>query len=157
VFGIEFMNGFAFSSATDHDPIVFRRSDGSLRPHPITEGRSSAERVDSVASFTGQAFDAGTVAQPIMVFRSGAVSFNPDVAWEFSGSIPQHDVGGWAQGAVVRYGRGRAAFFGETAMFTAQVAGPHQLPMGMNRPEAGQNQQFLLNVLHWITGLIDAR
>jgi hypothetical protein len=27
--------------------------------------------------------------------------------------------------------------------------------MGMNAPVAAQNPQFLLNVMHWLTGLID--
>ena len=46
------------------------------------------------------------------------------------------------------------AVFGEAAMFTAQVSGPQRLPMGMNRPEADQNAQFLLNLMHWLTGLL---
>ena len=51
-------------------------------------------------------------------------------------------------------GAGRAAFFGEAAMFSAQVSGPNRNPMGMNAPSAEQNYQFVLNVLHWLTGLL---
>jgi len=36
-------------------------------------------------------------------------------------------------------------------MFTAQV--DEEGPMGMNHPEARQNAQFVLNVLHWLTGV----
>ena len=58
---------------------------------------------------------------------------------------------GWCQGAVMKVGDGRVAVFGEAAMFSAQVAGPKQQPMGMNAPGAEQNHQLLLNVMHWLT------
>ena len=153
-FGVEFLNGFAFESETETDgPIVFRRSDGSLVSHWVTEGRSSTERVDSVASFTGQAFRAGVGANPLMIFRSEAVSFNPRVAWRFTEDTEMTRVAGWSQGAVLDFDQGRVAVFGEAAMFTAQVAvdGSNRFPMGMNRPEAIQNQQFLLNIMHWLS------
>jgi hypothetical protein len=51
-------------------------------------------------------------------------------------------------------GKGRVAIFGEAAMFSAQLAGPQKLPMGMNAPVAKQNPQFMLNVMHWLSGLI---
>jgi hypothetical protein len=47
------------------------------------------------------------------------------------------------------------AFFGEAAMFSAQVAGREKRPMGMNAPMAEQNSQFALNTLHWLIGLIE--
>ena len=33
------------------------------------------------------------------------------------------------------------------------MAGPKGQPMGMNAPEAKQNHQLLLNVMHWLTRL----
>jgi hypothetical protein len=39
-------------------------------------------------------------------------------------------------------------------MFSAQVTGPERRPMGMNAPGAEQNSQFVLNVMHWLSGLI---
>lgn len=47
------------------------------------------------------------------------------------------------------------AAFGEAAMFSAQV-GSDREPMGMNDPEADQNYQFVLNVMHWLSGLLEA-
>jgi hypothetical protein len=36
----------------------------------------------------------------------------------------------------------------------AQLAGPQQVPVGMNAPGAEQNAQFCLNVVRWLTGVI---
>jgi hypothetical protein len=47
------------------------------------------------------------------------------------------------------------AVFGEAAMFSAQLAGPARMPMGMNHPLAKQNTQFALNVMHWLSGMLD--
>jgi hypothetical protein len=78
----------------------------------------------------------------------------PEVAWQFSKLTPSMAASGMLQGAVVKFGKGRVAVFGEAAMFSAQVAGPSRSPMGMNDPTAPQNAQFLLNALHWLTGLL---
>jgi hypothetical protein len=60
------------------------------------------------------------------------------------------------QGATVKIGRGRVAVFGEAAMYSAQevLRDDGRLLMGMNRDDATQNPQFLLNVMHWLSGLI---
>jgi hypothetical protein len=55
-FGVPYVDGFALDPRPHWDGVtVFRRSDGSLADHAITNGRSPAERVDSVATFTGSA------------------------------------------------------------------------------------------------------
>jgi hypothetical protein len=60
-------------------------------------------------------------------------------------------VAGWYQEAVLRRGEGRVAVFGEAAMFTSQRSGPEARPVGMSAPVAGQNERFLLNLVHWLT------
>jgi hypothetical protein len=40
-------------------------------------------------------------------------------------------------------------------MFSAQLAGPARAPMGMNHPLAKHNPQFVLNVMHWLSGMLD--
>ena len=87
-----------------------------------------------------------------MVLPDNFVSLHPATAWAFTPDTPQVDVGGWLQGAVKSVGNGHAAFFGEAAMFTAQRAGENQRPVGLNAPGAEQNAQFVLNVMHWLTG-----
>ncbi|HEX4935220.1 MAG TPA: hypothetical protein VFV33_18680 [Gemmatimonadaceae bacterium] len=166
-FGVTFTNGFAvprFAGAAARDsafriPTLFRLDDGTLAPHPVVRGRDSSEVVIQVRSFTGQAFRpqpemAGRL-DPVLVLPADYVSLEPAIAWRFDDSTPVRPVGGWLQGATRRLARGRVALFGEAAMFSAQVSGPERRPMGMNAPFAEQNPQFVLNVLHWLAGLLD--
>jgi hypothetical protein len=156
-FGARWRNGFAVHrDPAGGAPFVFRRAGGSLAAHPILDGRDAGERVDSVATFTGSAFQLdGDAARPLLVLGADIVSLEPRVAWEFDAETPRVEVAGWLQGAVRRWGQGRVALFGEAAMFTAQVGGPERRPMGMNAPLAAQNPQFLLNVVHWLSGLVE--
>jgi hypothetical protein len=105
--------------------------------------------VDSIRTFTGQAFRAPK-ARPLLVFPAGYVQLMPGKAWQFTPQTRRVPVAGWLQGAVQEVGRGRAAFFGEAAMFSAQLAGAEGRPMGMNSPGAGQNHRLTLNLLHWL-------
>jgi hypothetical protein len=41
---------------------------------------------------------------------------------------------------------------GEASMFNVQRVGSDREPLGMNAPGAEANYQFVLNVLHWLTG-----
>lgn len=153
-FGVRYTNGFA-TDTTKREPLRWRRADGSLRAHAVTEGREADERVDSVTSFTGSAFELPAGAEPLMVFGPAGLSLNPQRAWVFDSTTPRVSVGGWAQGAVLRVGRGRVAVFGEAAMFSAQLAEAERRPFGMNSPVAAQNPQFLLNVVRWLAGVLE--
>ena len=153
-FDVRFSNGFAMVPGADGGAIAFTRENGALADHAVTRGRDAGERVSRVVSFTGSAFRAGKGAVPVMSLPGGVVSLEPKEAWEFSEATPKVDVRGWCQGAVLRFGKGRVAVFGEAAMFTAQLAGPEKRPVGMNSPEAAENPRFLLNVAHWLTGLL---
>lgn len=150
-FGLRFSNGYAVEEGKG-GPMYFKLSDGSLKEHAIVKGRSDAEKVDSVASFTGSAFQIPNDAAPLMVLGPAVVSMMTTVAGRFEASTPRDPVGGWYQGAVMRVGKGRVAVFGEAAMFSAQLAGPNKTAMGMNAPAAAKNPQFLLNVMHWLSG-----
>jgi hypothetical protein len=154
-FGVHYSPGHALHERTQADPMIFMRSDGTLAEHPITNGRSKSERVDSVATFTGSAFRVDKGGEPLLIFGPGVVSFTPTNFWTFDADSPRIPVTGWYQGAVLRVGKGRLAVFGEAAMFSAQVDGPNREPFGMNTPAAKQNPQFLLSVLHWLSGLLD--
>ena len=139
--GIRFLDGAVTRRGGDGD-IVFRKSEGTLIDDPITKG------IDDVATFTGSSFELDTIGRPLLVF-------GPEMY-----SSPQQDapnavpVSGRLQGAVLTFGKGRVAVFGEAAMFSAQLTGPDQAPMGMNAPVAKHNPQFLLNLMHWLAGVL---
>jgi len=149
-FQVEFVDGFAMRSPKGDAPDIFSTGNRTLRDHVIARGRDEREAVMSIRTFTGQAFRAPG-AEPLLVFPAGYAQLTPRKAWEFTPDTPQAPIEGWLQAAVKPVGKGRAAFFGEAAMFSAQLAGPDRKPMGMNAPQAGRNFQLVLNTVHWLT------
>ena len=154
-FGVRFHNGFAVDPQAPPGPLLYKRADKSLADHPITQGSSEKERVDSVATFTGSAFQTEG-GDPILTFLgTEAISYTPKAPGRPADKdTPRVPIKGWRQGVVMKVGKGRVAIFGEAAMFSAQLQGPQRRPMGMNAPVAKQNTQFLLNVMHWLSGLL---
>jgi hypothetical protein len=161
-FGVTFLDGFAVEAFADESgrdaalakPTIFRIDDDTLRPHAIVRGRNASESVTRIRTFTGQAFQAPAGAEPLLVLPETFIALMPRTAWQFGPDTRRVAVGGWLQGAVMRVGSGRTAFFGEAAMFSAQVTGAQRRPMGMNAPGAEQNAQFVLNVMHWLSGVL---
>ena len=159
-FGVEFNNGYAipdFEGEEDLEdafatPTIFSRETNTLFSSPITDGRNENESVTSVRSFTGQAFQAPGSAQPVLVLPDGFISLMPVKSDDFGPDTKRIPVGGWLQGAVMPFGSGRAAVFGEAAMFSAQLS--NGKPMGMNAPMAEQNFQLVLNIMHWLSGIL---
>ena len=160
-FGFEFLNGFATDTTTGLFPgkkkelDLFQASRRTLARHPITEGSNQLEQVDQVATFTGQAFRIPTAAHSLLTFDKRYKILFPDTAWLFGQHTPRIPIDGWSQGAVLTYGQGKVAVFGEAAMFTAQLKGPDKIPFGLNSPDATQNAQFLINLVHWLDGKRD--
>lgn len=157
-FGVRFHNGYAMDPQAPPGPLVYKRADKSLSDHPLTRGRAANEKVDSIATFTGSAFQVEG-GQPVLTFIGAeAFSYTPKTFGQPPDKdSPRQPIKGWLQGATIKVGKGRVAVFGEAAMFSAQLAGPNKSPMGMNAPIAAQNPQFLLNILHWLTGLLDEK
>lgn len=155
VFGFEFTNGFAFDT-TSKGRSIFSAGDKTLIESVITKGRNKYESVTQVATFTGQAFKIiGKDAVPVIIFNKDYVNFLPDTAWVFDKKTVKYNIGGWLQGAYTTYGKGKVVAFGEAAMFTAQIAGPDKRKVGMNSPDAPQNHQLLLNIIHWLDGKLN--
>ncbi|MFA6166249.1 MAG: DUF4350 domain-containing protein [Gemmatimonadaceae bacterium] len=154
-FGVHMRNGFAYDSARTNSRFSYTRGSGRLAAHPVTDGRNAAERVDSVVAFTGQAFSVEAPARALMTLERGTIVLEPRVAWQFDEKTPTVPGAGLLQGAALAFGKGRVAVFGEAAMFSAQLGGgARRVPMGMNDPAAPQNPQFLLNLMHWLSGLL---
>jgi hypothetical protein len=147
-------------SDPEHNMIKFQFSDGSLKPSPIFKGREGFdEAVDLVVSFTGEAFwiQPHFQAKPLLSLPEGTFAFLPStLAYGLPPTTPTIQTFGLLQGATLQFDMGKVAMFGEASMFSAQLSAtpPASWKMGMNNPDAPQNVQFALNVLHWLSGLL---
>jgi hypothetical protein len=150
-FGFEYLNGFAFTAERSWPPSRFVRTDGTLAESPVTNGQNPSDRIDQVVTFTGSAFKAPEGAIPVLEFMPEHWSLQPDTAWRFSERTQKQPLGGYCQGALLEYGNGKVAVFGEAAMFTAQIVNG-QRAVGFNSPDAPQNARFILNLIRWMDG-----
>lgn len=146
-FGFNFLNGFALGNGGNDS---FSRSKGNLNDCLITNGKDKNEKVDSLLAFTGQGFIAPSNATIITSFTNEYRIYFPEIAWQISDSTASIPAIGLAHAAYLPFGNGRIVVVGEAAMFTAQLAGPQRIKVGMNHPRAVQNPQFLLNIIHWL-------
>jgi len=148
-FEVEFSNGSATAGHWKSDGADTFAYGTGLKESTITRGRAEDEKVTKVATFTGSAFKPPKDATPVLVFGAKSESLERKAGGKGESKTRKVPIEGWCQGAVMKVGKGRVAVFGEAAMFSAQLAGKQ--PMGMNAPEAKQNHQLLLNVMHWLS------
>jgi len=153
-FGFKFTNGFAIDT-TSRGADFFSINEKTLIENSITKGRTQNERVNQIATFTGQAMKLPKDATPIIIFSNNFLNLLPERAWVFDENTEAFPIGGWSQGGYIHYGKGRVVAFGEAAMFTAQLAGPNQIKIGMNSDIAPENYKLLLNIIHWLDGKFD--
>lgn len=156
-FGFTFYNGFAFRKGGEtaaggalRVPDIFTPGNG-LMDGPVTRGSAPGEEVTTLRTFTGQAFDVPKEAKSIVVLDDRYELLLCRTAWQFNENTTTRSAAGLSQGASLEFGKGRVVVFGEAAMFSAQTQG-NNTKMGMNAPDARQNPQFLLNVIHWLEG-----
>lgn len=138
--------------------IEFTAASGLLGDHAILRGRSPGEKINRVVTFGGQALSAAPPAVALLRLGAGAES----VADPNSADSAVQPVGGRAQAVAVEIGKGRVVIAGEAALFGAQVISGEaarragldgDLRFGMNHPGT-DDRQFLLNALHWLSGLL---
>ena len=155
-FGVEVSNGYVLNGyfQGQERPIVFKRSEKSLADSPVTNGRDPSEMVNTIATFSGSAFKTGPEFRPVLIFGPERRSWMPHKLYKIHKDTPSISVAGWYQGAVAKFGRGRIALFSEAAMFTAQIFDRGKIRVGMNHPLAKDNAQLCLNVMHWLSGLL---
>lgn len=130
----------------DRGVIVYSRENHLLAEHAITNGRSEAERVNRVMTFTGQSLKGPTGSDAFLKLADTAVD-----RIVTSGKIDS--AAGRAQGIAFRLGKGRVVVLGEAAMLSAQLTGSDNKPFGMNVPEI-DNKQLTLNIMHWLSGIL---
>jgi len=127
--------------------IVYTRESGRLADHPITRGRSEAERVNKIITFTGQSLKGPPDSFAFLKLADSAVDVMSGV------NTNPASAAGRAQGIVMNVGTGRVVVLGEAAMLSAQLSARDQKPFGMNRPGI-DNRQLALNIMHWLSGLL---
>jgi hypothetical protein len=150
-FGVKFSNGYARDGRWRTGAAAEFELNHGLGENAITRGRNDDERISRVVTFGGSAFKPPPDATHILTFGPASISAETRKAPGITPDAPRVAIDGWSQGAAWKVGGGRIAVFGEAAMFSAQRAGPDRRPMGMNAPEARQNHQLLLNVMHWLS------
>ncbi len=150
-FGVTMSKGYVFDPQSSHSDIhsflVFSKENKLLVDHPITRGRSAAEQINRVYTFTGQALKS-TEASGDFLRLSSTAKDAPDRSAEEGVSVA-----GQSQATAFKFGKGHVVILGEAAMLSAQVVGPQSLPMGMNVP-GSDNKQLALNIMHWLSGLL---
>ena len=127
--------------------IVFSRENGLLNgEHPITNGRNKSEIIDSVVTFGGSSLTGEGYTN---LFRLSASAENH-----------QHPTGvgpigmGNSQALAGNVGEGKIVAFGDSNGFTAMNFRQEDgslVAAGMNT-ENHDWKQFVLNVLHWLSG-----
>lgn len=166
--------GFTFSNGHVYDA-TFHIDDNSLMEHAITKGISDSnnndlhgifadpagqaiikdlphpERIIQVKTFGGSAFQIPQNAKPLLTLGKGAISDVPDIPFQVNADTPRISMDGWHQGAVLEFEEGRVAVFAEAMMFTSQVFISTGSKSGFLSHGAEQNEQFLLNVMHWLS------
>jgi hypothetical protein len=156
-FGVRVLNAFVWEEPRrERQPFMYRRADGTLLSHPVTEGRTDVERVDAVSTESGGscAFRLPPNGQSLLTLGSSAMAFLPEVAFQFSDNTPRQPVGGWSQAGVMRFGRGRLAVLCEYGLLTA----PELIPPGTSDDERRlQHPRLTLNLFHWLSGLLPSQ
>jgi Leucine Rich repeat len=127
--------------------LSFSREKHLLGEHAILRGRNAGERVNRVLTFTGQSLKGPPESSALLKFA--------DTAKDVERGRQSISAAGSAQGIAFKFGRGRVVVMGEAGELSAQVYGANPpKKMGMNVPDC-DNRQFALNIVHWLSGLID--
>jgi hypothetical protein len=153
-FGFRLEDGVMARDPMDGRREIFTRTDSTLRDDVVTRGRDSGTVVTSLRAFGGSGFQAPPNARPLLVFPPGFM--NHECGLPCPADAPESDAAGYLQGAVMPFGKGRIAVFGEAAMFSAQVWTTLKPPFrfGFQAKGAEQNKQFILNLMQWLASIL---
>ncbi|HEV7516166.1 MAG TPA: DUF4350 domain-containing protein [Thermoanaerobaculia bacterium] len=127
--------------------ITFSRQNHLLGDHPILSGREAAERIATVVTFHGQALKGPEGSAAFLPLGDAARDQHAEEGVDLSAA-------GRAQGIAFELGKGRVVVLADPAMATAQQVAGGALKVGMNRP-GNDDRQLVLNVLHWLTRLLN--
>ena len=116
---------------------------------------NSSESINPIRAFTGSAFLAPPAnAKPLLVFTNSAISYMSTKQWNghwnYTEITPTISISKWYQGATLEFHKEKIVLFGEATMFTSQYVNVYGY-VGLKAKGAEQNEQFLLNIMHWLS------
>lgn len=152
-FGFEFCDGFAYLKKERRNlPDVFSKSNKRLLETEITNG-ALGKKINAVTTFTGSSFTIPKEAKGILKFKKEDYCLAPQVAWQFNDDTPESDLEDKYQGAILNFGKGKVAVFGEAAMFTAQTITNNSgtFKFGFHAKSAPNNVEFIRNLFFWLS------
>jgi hypothetical protein len=132
--------------------LIFSRQNELLGNHVITSGRNYQEQINKVVTDGGQALKPPKGS--ITLFRISNTAYNSGIGNSDSYRMP---VGGYnAQAIAFTLGKGRAVITADCSMWTAQLVklNNNWVKYGMSRTDT-DNRQFALNVMHWLSHIIN--
>ncbi len=150
IFGFHFYDSFLLDENM-RGIFDFNKENNMLADHDLTNGIGRFKKVNSIRTFTGQAFQIPNKAISILKTTEKQIVLLPDTMWRFNKKTERFPAKELSQGAIMNVGKGKIAVFGEAAMFTAQLAGRDQFKVGMNAIEASENYKLLLNLIKWLS------
>jgi len=171
--GVDMGKGYAFRIEDGQvtTQLTFDAADGTLGDHPILRGRDADEAVRRVLSFTGQSLSGPAGATVLMALRpedheAPDLAGLREITQRIEADPSQRDVvlnrlarpSLPAQGLAFEHGSGRVVVLGEAGMLTAQVirfpagSGEEDIVFGL-QTSGHDDQQFALNLLHWLSRL----
>jgi hypothetical protein len=170
-FGVSMSKGWTFERSKDGGittQLDYSRDNGLLGNHAILHGREATEEVRSVRAFTGQSLGVPAGATALLMLSATArdaatpADLNAEDAAARSADTSSRGLlsrpaTGRAQGLAMTFGKGKVVVLGEAGMLSAQVvryADGSSMKFGMNVP-GNDDRQFALNILHWLSGLLN--
>ena len=154
--GVEWYNGFVIDSI-NWGMSVFSKRDNTLNQHEFLNGRAEFEQVNWVATYYGSGFKIkdSSIVGLFSFNNKDIVSYQTVKAWEMGPNTPIIPSDKLYQAAIMNKGRGKVALIGEASLFSAQLVGKDENPVGINFQNDHQNLQFVLNLFHWLSGVFD--
>ena len=151
-FGFEFCDGFAYQKKVrNNTPDFFSLENKRLIPSKITSNKNTY--IESITTFTGSSFSIPEDAKGILRFKKEDYCLAPDIAWQFNETTIRKNLKDKYQGAILEFGKGKVAVFGEAAMFTAQTITNNSgtFKFGFHSKQAPNNIQFIRNLMCWLS------
>jgi hypothetical protein len=144
--------------------LEFSRANGRLGNHVILRGRGAGERIDRIHSIAGRSLGGPAAAAPLMTFSATAREAETAADLEDEDAASRQEaalagafstpVRGRAQALALPFGDGRVVVLGAATLVAGSSAGGGESTVGI-RAAGTDNRQFALNVLHWLSHLLN--